>query len=113
MLLQLLIFLPAAVVRGVSISAFGCDTTLNTSTTASHEPYFYPAARIAGLVGSSACPYLAATTAALGPCFVSPVVVKAALDLLPAGKRAISLEGTSLYDVQNASRTRMLRDRLP
>eukprot|EP01050_Picozoa_sp_SAG11_P005245 SAG11_NODE_362_length_10182_cov_9.886641_2_plen_278_part_00 len=43
----------------------------------------------------------------LGPCFVSPVEVKAALAAVPPGLRAISLEGGSLYYLEH------LTDRTP
>jgi hypothetical protein len=39
----------------------------------------------------------------LGPCFTSPAAAKAELDRLPAGARAISLEGNSMYYLEDAN----------
>jgi hypothetical protein len=43
---------------------------------------------------------------------VSPAAVKAALDALPNGKKAISLEGSTLYDVQDTDNRPVFRDPL-
>lgn len=114
LLLLLLLLLVAGrvdVATSAELTAFSCDTPgVGPLNTTSHTN-FYTAVQIAFL-GGGGCPYPGPTAAALGPCFLSPAAAKAALDLLPAGKRALSLEGDSLYSVQDATRTPVIQDKL-
>ena len=54
---------------------------------------------------SHQCPFANASVSALGPCFVSPQAVKAQLEQVPAGMRAISLEGNGMYYLERQSPT--------
>ena len=90
----------------VKLTAYGCDTRNTT-----HNNNFFSASSIPVLY-SKDCNFAGATANPLGPCFPSPASVKAELDLLPVGHRAISLEGTSLYWVQNSSRASIFQDSL-
>ena len=105
LLAGLLAALPATVC--VELSAFSCDTDNVTAF-----PNFYPATKIGAQTGG-ACPDLGHDADPLGPCFLSPAAAKAALDRVPAGKRALSLEGRSLYWVVNASGATLFQDPLP
>ena len=51
--------------------------------------------------GTPKCPSYNASSDPLGPCFTSPAAMKALLDEIPEGKRAISLEGTTMYYLQD------------
>ena len=104
-MLFLIAFLLLPTAAAVKLTAYGCDTR-NTTTT-----YFVSASSIPVLY-SKDCLFAGATASALGSCFPSPSVVKAELDLQPVGHRAISLEGTSLYWVQNSSRGSIFQDKL-
>ena len=83
--------------------AFSCNTPTQNVTTS--------AALSSGvkilIVHSQACPIADTNADPLGPCFVSPAEVKAALAAVPPGKRAISLEGGTLFYLEH------LTDRTP
>ena len=100
----------AATVPPVDIVAFGCDT-FNASGSA--HPHFYSATALSFKYDPRQnCSYASAALDALGPCFASPAEVKAALDMMPRGRRAISLEGNSLYVVEDPARAEVFRDPL-
>jgi hypothetical protein len=95
----------------IDLVAYGCDTY--NGAPLQGAPYFYSAPRIEAYFKTTACPFAGPDEDALGPCFASPASVKAALDGIPEGRRAISLEGRSLYDVQDAAGNDVFRDLLP
>eukprot|EP00040_Diaphanoeca_grandis_P025038 m.138273 g.138273 ORF g.138273 m.138273 type:complete len:518 (+) comp29982_c2_seq1:132-1685(+) len=82
-------------VATIEFVTFSCDT-VNTTTT---QGNFFAAI---ALRPSGTCRYPTPDADPL-TCFVSPEEVKMYLDSLPQGRRAISLEGSSLYSVENAS----------
>lgn len=91
----------------IDYAIYSCDLSANATAAP-----FYSAPRISILIGSE-CALAGPDADPLGPCFVSPATVKESLDALPEGHKAISLEGSSLYDVQDANRTSYWQDPLP
>jgi hypothetical protein len=84
-------------------TAFSCDT-FGQPTVGGN---IFSAIRIAHSKqpGTPKCPTYNDSADPLGPCFVSPERAKAYLDTLPAGHRAISLEGQpTLYTVEGADK---------
>jgi hypothetical protein len=104
MMLLLLLLMRSGL--ALQYTTYSCDTTNATDGMA-----FFDAASIPILNGKH-CPYAPPSADPLGPCFRSPSDVKAELDMVPVGKRAISLEGTSMYYVQDANKTRYFQDKL-
>ena len=101
----------------VQFVAYGCDTTVNDTTPVARPPFFFSAPRIAIQRVSSDkenCSTVGPGADPLGPCFTSPQDIKTQLDKVPAGFRAISLEGTTLYNVEDSRTGKdMFRDPLP
>ena len=93
-------------------TAYSCDTGPITAagkhkTPASFGGNVYSAIRIGhplpinGTTTHPRCESFNASSDPLGPCFTSPASAKAYLDTIPAGHRAISLEGQpTLYTIQ-------------
>ena len=93
-------------VQAIQLVAYSCDTPNVTN-----YPNFFPAVSIY-IQHSRACPFAGPDVDPLGPCFPSPAKVKAELDKRPPGRRAISLEGLSLYVVEDNNHNRVFQDPL-
>jgi hypothetical protein len=91
----------------ITLTAYGCDTPNVTQ-----YPNFISAVPLAFLRDHKECTFARSDLNPLGTCFRTPAYVKAQLDLLPPGKRAISLEGTSLYVVESQPFVRAFQDNL-
>jgi hypothetical protein len=106
-MLSILLFVSSAF--AADYSAFSCDTV-----NATDGQFFFDTASIPILYDRKHCPFAGPNADPLGPCFKSPTEVKAQLDLMPEGKRGISLEGTSMYYLQknDSTRTRYFQDDL-
>ena len=101
-----ILLLGASAVQGIQLVAYSCDTPNVT-----RYSNFVAAASIY-IKRSHACPYAGPDVDPLGACFPSPSEVKAVLDRQPPGRRAISLEGSTLYVVEDEKGNRLFQDPL-
>jgi hypothetical protein len=93
-------------VAAIQYVTYSCDTPNATDGTS-----FFDAVPLA-ITNGKQCPFASPSADPLGPCFVSPASVKAKLDVVPPGRRAISLEGSSMYYLQDSSRAWYFQDRI-